>query len=103
MALKLRLRNRWQHQGKDWWQWDAFVDDDGSGDLGQVDHVDYILHPTFADPVRTVTDPSEGFKMSTAGWGTFDLTAVVYARDGKRQKLTHELQLESSPPSGVSK
>jgi transcription initiation factor IIF auxiliary subunit len=90
----LRLRNSWEHQGEDWWKWSAFLDDGGSGELGNVDRVEYVLHPSFNNPVREVSDPAGGFAMDTAGWGTFPLKAVVYTKDGKKQVLTHEVQLE---------
>jgi transcription initiation factor IIF auxiliary subunit len=45
-----------------------------------------------------------GFEIKTQGWGTFELKAFVHFKDGTKQKLTHELQLEleQNPPEGFS-
>ena len=103
MALELRLRNRWRYKGGDWWQWEAFLDDEGSGQLEQVDYVEYVLHPTFPNPIRRVDDPQGGFILKTAGWGTFTLKAFVYTREGEKLKLTHKLRLFRTPPEGTSR
>src|SRR5262249_48967022 len=81
-SMSLRLRNRWQYRGKgkrgeDRWKWQAFLDDDGTGDLGRVSSVEYVLHPTFKIPRRIITDPADGFLLKTGGWGSFVLRAFV--------------------------
>lgn len=101
--MALRLRNRWKYKGGDRWHWEAFVDDDGSGELQQVDYVKYVLHPTFPDPMRRVDDPAHGFVLSASGWGTFTLKAFVHTKDGKKRKLTHEIELRHDPTEGTSK
>lgn len=100
--MTLTLRNRWDHKGGQWWEWEAFLDDAGSGELENVERVEYVLHPTFRDPIREVTFPEGGFLMRTAGWGTFPLKAFVYLRNGQKLKLTHEIELFSDPPRGIS-
>jgi transcription initiation factor IIF auxiliary subunit len=103
MASGLKLRNRWRYQGGDWWQWEAFLDDGGSGQLQQVDYVEYVLHSTFPNPIRTVDEPEGGFVLKTAGWGTFTLKAFVYLREGEKLKLTHEIELARTPSEGASR
>jgi transcription initiation factor IIF auxiliary subunit len=100
--MALELRNRWHYKGGEWWEWEAFLDDAGSGELEQVDHVEYVLHPTFPNPIRTVNDPEGGFILKTAGWGVFTLKAFVYTKDRKKYKLTHDLELYRTPPDGTS-
>lgn len=100
--MSLKLRNRWNYKGGDWWEWEVFLDDGGSGELGNVDHVEYVLHPTFPSPVRQVSVPEGGFALKTSGWGTFQLKAFVYTKDGKKQKIMKELQLHRDPPTGTS-
>ncbi len=103
--MELKLRNRWGYEAGlkgGWWKWEAFLDDEGSGDLDKVEHVEYVLHPTFSNPVRTISDRESNFALRTQGWGTFPLTAFVYTRDGQKQKLVHEIELLSDPPSGTS-
>jgi len=100
--MTLQLGNHWHYEGQERWSWEAFLDDGGSGDLGNVDHVEYVLHPTFPDPVRTVKDPAGGFSLKTAGWGSFELKAFVYKTDGQKELLTHQVKLMAEPPAGTS-
>lgn len=98
----MRLRNRWEYRGEEWWDWVAFLDDGGSGELSQVKYVEYVLHPTFPKPIIRIDHPEGGFELRTNGWGVFTLTAFVHGKDGKRQKLSHLLELAYDPPQGVS-
>jgi len=103
--MRLRLRNRWKYIGDndgDWWKWAVFLDDEGTGDLAQIDSVEYVLHPTFREPVREVDDPHDGFMLETGGWGVFKVKAFVHLNDGETLKLTHKLVLKDTPERGVS-
>ena len=100
--MALRLRNKWNYKGNERWRWDAFLDDDASGELKEVDFVEYILHPTFNDPIRTNQDPEGGFVLNTEGWGTFTLKAFAQMKDGSRKALTHDVELKHEPPTGVT-
>jgi len=89
----LRMRNTWEklapRDDRNWWDWTVFLD----GDVSNVDHVVYILHPTFRDPIQTVRTPQNRFAFHTSGWGTFEIKARVHAKDGSMTELTHELEL----------
>jgi transcription initiation factor IIF auxiliary subunit len=100
--MSLRLRNTWNYKGDDWWEWEAFLDDEGSGELSNVKFVEYVLHETFPNPIRRIASPAEGFRLKTSGWGTFDLKAFVHYKDGKKVRLQHEIQLEYKPEKGTS-
>ena len=100
MSLRLKLKNDWDLVKKDWWQWSVFLDDGGSGDLSEVEYVDYVLHPTFPNPRRTIRDSETRFKLSTAGWGTFLIRAFVHPKKGQKIKLEHRLVLKYDPPQG---
>jgi transcription initiation factor IIF auxiliary subunit len=63
-------------------------------ELDQIDHVIYILHPTFPNPVREVKNRSTKFRLDTAGWGVFLIRATVKQKSGKEISLTHYLKLE---------
>jgi hypothetical protein len=62
----------------------------------------YMLHPTFPEPVRLVTDRASGFRLTATGWGAFTIVAEVRGRDGTVQKLKHVLQLRESAGTGAS-
>ena len=96
----LKLKNSWNYKGKDWWDWEAFLDDQGSGELSNVEYVEYILHPTFPEPVRKIRDKKNGFRLKTGGWGVFSLKAFVHTKDGKKYKLEHFLTLQQKPEHG---
>ena len=98
--MALRLRNSWSYRGADRWDWKIYVDDSGSGELKDVDYVEYVLHPTFAQPVRRITDPTDGFALKTNGWGTFEVTAFVHKKDKAVARLSHSLRLLFEPPQG---
>lgn len=100
--MALKLKNAWDYKGTERWSWTAFIDDEGTGELAEVESVEYVLHPTFPRPVIKVTNPERGFALHTNGWGTFTLTAFVKKKDGTRKKLVHELELAYEPPVGVS-
>jgi transcription initiation factor IIF auxiliary subunit len=95
--MDLELHNSWEYEKDDWWEWSAYLK---GSDLPKVDYVEYILHPSFKKPLRTVTDPDNGFRLDTSGWGTFDLKAIVHLKNGKQQLLTHEIKLEDKPKTG---
>jgi transcription initiation factor IIF auxiliary subunit len=102
MNLQLKLKNDWDMVKEKWWRWSVFLDDDGSGDLEKVDYVDYVLHPTFPNPRRTIRDRKTNFKLSTAGWGTFQIRAFVHTKDSEKIKIEHNLVLKHDPPQGVT-
>ena len=100
--MAIRLRNSWKYSGEDRWDWEAFLDDGGSGELSNIAYVEWVLHPTFPKPVRTVSEPEGGFALKTNGWGTFELKAFAYTKDGRKLKLTHPLQLRYEPLQGTT-
>lgn len=58
------------------------------------DKVTYHLHPTFANPVRTVKKPP--FKIEEEGWGEFDMQIVVHFVGGGERKLNHDLNFRET-------
>ena len=101
--MSLRLRNRWNYKGDNRWEWEAFIDDNGTHELKDVQYVEYVLHRTFKNPVREIREKEGGFVLKTNGWGTFTLKAFINKKDNSRIKLDHEIVLQFDPPIGVSK
>ena len=100
--MAFKLKNTWKYVGDDRWDWDAFIDDGGTGELKEVAYVEYVLHPTFRNPIRRVAQPQDNFRLQTNGWGVFELKAFIYKKDGQKEKLVHEIQLKYDPVQGVS-
>lgn len=58
-----------------------------------LDRVTYTLHPTFANPIRTIKQSP--FKVEEQGWGEFDIPIAVHlvgipGKAGER-KISHDL------------
>ncbi|KAI8368222.1 yeats family-domain-containing protein [Radiomyces spectabilis] len=68
--------------GVPWREWKVTIVavDKGKEQKGKlskiVDHVEYILHPTFATPRKVVK--KEPYTIQEKGWGEFDLRIVLY-------------------------
>ena len=90
--VALRLKQSEKYQGEDWWDWAVWLEGPAK-ELAEVKAVEYTLHSTFADPVRTITTRRNGFKLSTAGWGVFPIYVRVMKKNGKVIRLRHQLQL----------
>ncbi|TMQ23817.1 MAG: hypothetical protein E6J90_09620 [Deltaproteobacteria bacterium] len=97
MALKLAQSD--ENVRPDWWRWSVWLE--GGGDeLDRVSDVTYLLHPTFPEPVRVVSDRSSAFRLDSAGWGEFMIRADVRMGDGTVRTIHHELELHVAEPPG---
>ncbi|HEX3478155.1 MAG TPA: pYEATS domain-containing protein [Kofleriaceae bacterium] len=93
MPLKLAQADR--NVSPDWWEWEVWLEAPGP-ELDDVTEVTYLLHPTFVDPVRVVTDRASAFRLHSAGWGEFTIRAEARLRDGKVRHLKHPLKLHTA-------
>lgn len=98
----LQIRNKWSFDGNKRWDWTAFIDDGGSGELDEIKYVEYYLHSSFPKPVRRIKTRSNSFALETNGWGMFWIRAKVFKDSGESKHLEHWLVLERDPPKGVS-
>jgi transcription initiation factor IIF auxiliary subunit len=90
VALSIKQSQTYTGNGK--WQWSVWLDGTDE-ELDSVDHVIYILHPTFSTPVRRIGDRSTNFRLDTSGWGTFTLHAKIAYHDGTETSIDHDLLL----------
>ncbi|UCI32131.1 pYEATS domain-containing protein [Mesorhizobium sp. B4-1-4] len=90
--MTIRIRQKSKYQGDDWWRWSIWVEGTPA-ELDGIEKVIYTLHPTFANPVRTVEDRASKFGLHSSGWGGFGVFAQVFNKDGSSQKLQHFLKL----------
>jgi transcription initiation factor IIF auxiliary subunit len=79
--------------GQDRWEWTIFIEADQEV-LSRIQCVEYTLHETFPDPVRTVCSAGNKFALSSNGWGTFTIKIRVILRDGTQKTLTHDLKFQ---------
>ena len=85
---------------EDWWHWAVWIE--GPDDaLDRIKSVEWTLHPTFPNPIRTISNRNSKFRLETAGWGTFPIHARLRLEDGRELKLRHELALHypDGPPA----
>lgn len=74
--------------------WCIFMDEEAET-LDGVEGVEYILHPTFPDPVRYITDRATKFALQSEGWGTFVIQIRIFAKDGEEHQARHMLELHT--------
>ncbi len=84
-------------EGYDLYEWIVFVDED-EDTLEKIDHVEYLLHPTFPHPRRVVSDRESKFALLSGGWGTFDLKVKISFKDGTYEDTSYRLNFEKEWP-----
>src|SRR5882762_2233761 len=90
--MALSIQQDAKYVGKGRWEWAVWLE--GAPDeLDAVDHVFYILHPTFHNPVREIHDRNTKFRLDTSGWGTFTIHANAVLKNGAETPLQHDLVL----------
>ena len=72
----------------------VWLDADHPELLNDVKEVKYILHPTFKNPVRVITDRRTLFGLNTIGWGEFNLKGIVTFNDGSIKDLERYITLD---------
>ena len=70
-----------------------WVDADEPGMLRDISSVTYHLHPTFSDPIRTISEENQKFLLATSCWGEFNMYAEVQFKD-ERQPLFIERYID---------
>ena len=74
--MPLSIHQASTYVGGDRWRWSVWLEGPHE-ELDSIDHVTYILHPTFHEPVREIRDRSPKFRLDTSGWGTFTIHAKL--------------------------
>lgn len=80
-----------KYEGDQWWKWSLWIEGSDE-DLDQIASVTYRLHPTFPEPIRTVTDRASKFQLRCSGWGIFLIPVEVRMKNGRKIQLAHQLQ-----------
>ncbi len=88
--LSLKARNWAREIEPEWWEWGVHLEG-SAADLDRVRCVEYTLHPTFPNPVRTVCSRSDRFLLTARGWGTFEIKIKVLLNDNSMYPMSHRL------------
>ena len=86
-----------QQFGRQFYEWRIFVDEPKEV-LERISEVEYVLHPTFPEPVQHVRDAGKQFELLGRGWGGFQVVITVRFKDGREAKATHMLDLSKAWP-----
>jgi len=90
--MSLEIKQDSHYQGQNWWKWSVWIEGPME-ELKQIENVTYVLHPSFANPVRTVTKLASKFKLSSQGWGIFTIRIKVLKKDGSAESYAVDLEL----------
>lgn len=91
--MSYRIGQDFEYVGRDYWHWRAWIEAEPA-ELDAVQEVAWILHPSFSQTRVVVRERVSGFRLESAGWGTFLLRAEVLRKDGQKHPLRHTLRLE---------
>ena len=89
--MKLEIEQTSEQASSDKWNWEIFLKGN-KDDLDKIEYLEYILHPTFVNPVRKIYDKDSGFKLKTSGWGTFPVYYRIKVK-GKKDEFVDSLNL----------
>lgn len=94
---KIRSR-RFREGGYEHYKIRLFVE----GDVAALKSVEYLLHDTFANPHRIITDPADGFALDIWTWGEFEIKVTLNFKDGTKTELSHSLAYSDELPASDS-
>ncbi len=77
---------------RNWYEWCVYVDGDKEV-IDRIQSVEYRLHPTFSDPLRTITQKQNRFALFSSGWGGFVIRTRVKFSDGGEETGSYTLDL----------
>ena len=80
-------------QNYDRYAWCVFLQA-SRAELREVESVEYVLHPTFPDPVRRISDRDHCFALESRGWGIFTIQIKIQMTDDKTERGQYRLRLE---------
>lgn len=94
IAQQIQVANSARYIGGGQYSWKLYLVAPDSV-LDQIKYVEYTLHPSYAKPVVDVSDRSDGFALSSRGWGEFNVGVKVVDKSGHSTSFQHWLTLKS--------
>jgi hypothetical protein len=67
-----------------------------SGNLENVEEVEYTLDPSFPDPVRISRDKKHAFALQSEAWGSFYAHVRIFLNDGSSVREQHAVIMEEN-------
>ncbi|MHA2294101.1 MAG: pYEATS domain-containing protein [Candidatus Hodarchaeales archaeon] len=78
----------------DWYAWSVEIEGTDE-ELDEIDHVTYLLHPTFPNNRLVSSDKEEKFVIYAQGWGEFLIQAELVMKDKREKNAKKWLDLGS--------
>src|SRR5215216_5304556 len=75
--------------------WCVFLEGDRNL-INSIRMVEYVLHPTFPNPVREISDRTHCFVLQSEAWGTFDIDISVFFENGRIEQTDYRVKLEEN-------
>ncbi len=96
VAQQIAINNTSSLSGRSgYYNWTVFVQADYAT-LNNIDHVEYLLHPTFPNPQVSSNNRNINFGFSSTGWGEFEIKVkVVFKNRQPPQYISYWLRLQS--------
>jgi hypothetical protein len=80
-----------------YFKWRVFVDEPDQV-LNRIAEVQYLLHPTFPEPLQIRTNPNDKFAVDASGWGEFLIQITIKYKDQTTVKTGYQLNLGNRWP-----
>lgn len=84
-------------QGRHYYDWQVFVDEPIQV-LAQIAEVQYLLHPTFPNPLQVRSNPNDKFAVNGSGWGQFPIQITIRFKDHLTETTSYYLNLTKKWP-----
>ncbi len=90
--MSIRVEQAATRRGQDSWDWSVWLE--GTDEvLDQIESAEYVLHPTFPNPVREMSNRANNFRLNARGWGEFMIHVNIHLKDGETVRYDHWLKL----------
>jgi len=89
---KYNLKQDYEYIESDCWRWSIWIDASDEN-LDMIDRVIYNLHYTFPEPVQTMRNRTENFRLTSSGWGVFKIYVRVVFKDDTVLDMERDLEL----------
>ena len=93
--MNIQVQQDSKYLGNKHWAWSVWLEGPDA-ELDKIDFVNYVLHQTFPNPVRTVKDRTSNFRLDSGGWGQFMIYIEIVTKKGETYKFRHYLTLALS-------
>jgi hypothetical protein len=95
--MPLRLEHEAHPESARRWRWAVWLEG-SDAELERVDHVEYLLHPTFPEPVQVRRNRQNKFRLEATGWGEFTISARIRHKEGTEAVMRHLVRLGERAP-----